>query len=61
MPFDTYNLYQKGVSEFVAAVRGEGRPAADGRDGVKSLAVALAVREAARTGARQTVNYGGIA
>ena len=61
VPFDTYNLYQKGVSEFVAAVRGEGRPAADGRDGVKSLAVALAVREAARTGARQTVNYGGIA
>lgn len=61
VPFDTYNLYQKGVSEFVAAVRGEGRPAADGRDGVKSLAVALAVREAARTGARQNVNYGGIA
>jgi 1,5-anhydro-D-fructose reductase (1,5-anhydro-D-mannitol-forming) len=60
VPYDSYDLYEKGVAEFAAAVRGEGRAAADGRNGVKSLAVALAVREAARSGARQTVNYGGI-
>lgn len=44
---------------FVAAVAGAGGPAADGRDGVASLSVALALREAARTGVRQTVEYGG--
>ena len=60
VPYDTYDMYEKGVAEFTAAVHGEGRPAASGRDGVKSLAVALTVREAARTGVRQNVNYGGI-
>jgi 1,5-anhydro-D-fructose reductase (1,5-anhydro-D-mannitol-forming) len=35
---------------FNAAVRGEGEPAASGPDGVRSLAVALAVRESAQTG-----------
>jgi 1,5-anhydro-D-fructose reductase (1,5-anhydro-D-mannitol-forming) len=35
---------------FNAAIRGEGEPAATGADGVRSLAVALAVREAAETG-----------
>lgn len=56
--FSGHDLYTQGLADFHAAVRGEGRPAADGWDGVKSLAVALAVREAARTGTRQTVNYG---
>ena len=41
------------------AVAGRGRPAADGVDGVKSLAVALAVREAARTGRAVRVDYEG--
>ena len=35
---------------FNAAVRGEGEPAATGDDGVQSLAIALAAREAATTG-----------
>jgi 1,5-anhydro-D-fructose reductase (1,5-anhydro-D-mannitol-forming) len=44
------NLYERSVRRFNAAVRGEGAPAATAEDGVRSLAVALAVREAAKTG-----------
>jgi 1,5-anhydro-D-fructose reductase (1,5-anhydro-D-mannitol-forming) len=44
------NLYERSVRCFNAAVRGEGEPAATGEDGIRSLAVALAVREAAQTG-----------
>ena len=60
VPFPAHNLYGQGLAEFLAAVAGRGTPAATGRDGVKSLAVALAVREAARTGTRQAVDYGGL-
>ncbi len=59
VPFSNHNLYVQGVSDFVSAVAGEGRPAADGVDGVKSLSVAFSVREAAETGKRLTVDYGG--
>lgn len=59
LQFPATDLYATGVGEFLAAVAGRGRPAADGADGVKSLAVALAVREAARTGQRVTVHYEG--
>ncbi len=45
------NLYERSVARFNAAVRGEGTPAATGEDGVRSLAVALAVRQSAETGA----------
>lgn len=55
VPFPDHDLYRQGVEEFVAAVEGRGRVAASGEDGIASLAVALAVREAARTGQRQTV------
>ncbi|HLL49726.1 MAG TPA: Gfo/Idh/MocA family oxidoreductase [Thermomicrobiales bacterium] len=48
------NLYERSVRCFNAAIRGEGTPAATGEDGVRSLAVALAVRAAAATG--QVVN-----
>jgi 1,5-anhydro-D-fructose reductase (1,5-anhydro-D-mannitol-forming) len=57
VPFPAHDLYAQGVAEFLGAVAGHGHPAATGRDGVASLAVALAVREAARTGARHTVSY----
>lgn len=60
VPFDTHDLYQEGVRRFQAAVAGDGEPAATGVDGVKSLAVALAVREAATRGVRVEVNYGGV-
>ncbi len=41
------NLYERSVRLFNAAVSGEGEPAATGEDGVRSLAVALAVRQSA--------------
>jgi 1,5-anhydro-D-fructose reductase (1,5-anhydro-D-mannitol-forming) len=53
-----HNLYERAVRLFAEAVEGRGRPAADGWDGVSSLAVALAVREAARSGASTRVDYG---
>ncbi len=57
VPYPAYDLYSFGLQQFAAAVEGCGTPAATGEDGVKSLAVALAVREAARTGLRQRVAY----
>jgi 1,5-anhydro-D-fructose reductase (1,5-anhydro-D-mannitol-forming) len=44
------NLYHRSVRNFVAAMRGEGEPSASGEDGVKSMAVALAALQSARTG-----------
>jgi 1,5-anhydro-D-fructose reductase (1,5-anhydro-D-mannitol-forming) len=60
MTFSDHNLYTRSVSLFADAVRGAGRPSADGVDGVKSLAIAAAVAEAARSGRRVAVDYGGI-
>jgi 1,5-anhydro-D-fructose reductase (1,5-anhydro-D-mannitol-forming) len=51
------NLYVCALRAFNAAVAGEGKPSASGEDGVKSLAVALAVQEASRTGRRVAVQY----
>jgi 1,5-anhydro-D-fructose reductase (1,5-anhydro-D-mannitol-forming) len=59
VPFDGEDLYVRSVAAFAAAVAGTGRPAADGVDGVKSLAVALAVREAADRGVAVRADYGG--
>ena len=50
IPISHENLYERSVRLFNAAIRGEGKPAATGEDGVQSLAVALAVREAAMKG-----------
>lgn len=44
------NLYERSVQRFNAAVNGKGEPAATARDGLSSVAVALAVLESARTG-----------
>jgi 1,5-anhydro-D-fructose reductase (1,5-anhydro-D-mannitol-forming) len=49
-PVEHENLYERSVRRFNAAVRGEGEPAATGHDGMRSLAIALAAREAAQTG-----------
>ena len=54
-----HDLYARSLGLFAEAVAGRGRPAADGVDGVKSLAVAMAVREAARTGRAVRVDYEG--
>lgn len=56
--FSGHNLYVEGVRMFRDAVRGCGQPSATGLDGIKSLKVALAVREAARSGRRVAVDYG---
>lgn len=53
--FPAHDLYTRGVTEFVAACEGQGQPAATGLDGVRSLAVAMAVRQAAATGQRVQV------
>ncbi|MBX9469087.1 MAG: Gfo/Idh/MocA family oxidoreductase [Rhizobium sp.] len=58
--FDQHDLYGESIRRFHAAVAGDGEPAATGLDGVKSLAVALAVREAAARGVRIDVNYGDV-
>lgn len=50
IPIEHGNLYERSVARFNAAVRGECEPAATGEDGVRSLAIALAVRESAGTG-----------
>lgn len=59
IPFETHDLYTRSLGLFAEAVAGRGRPSADGIDGVKSLAVAVAVREAAQTRRMVRVNYEG--
>ena len=59
VPFSTHDLYQRSMGIFVAATRGDGQPSATGIDGVKSLAVAEAVKQAARSGQRVRVDYQG--
>jgi 1,5-anhydro-D-fructose reductase (1,5-anhydro-D-mannitol-forming) len=60
LAFSTHGLYDRAVGLFAKACAGEGRPAADGIDGVKSLAVAAAVSAAADSGQRTAVDYGGV-
>ena len=47
---DHHNYYVPGVRAFHDAVRGVGRPASSGEDGLVSLATALAALESARDG-----------
>lgn len=60
IPFSDHGLYVRSLSHFTGAVAGTGQPSADGVDGIKSLAVALAVREAAEKGRAVHVDYGGL-
>ncbi|MDP9138136.1 MAG: Gfo/Idh/MocA family oxidoreductase [Pseudomonadota bacterium] len=50
LTIDRTNLYERAVANFHSAIEGRGQPSATGEDGVWSLAVGLAAREAARTG-----------
>ena len=59
IPFEDHNLYHRALGLFCGAVKGSGRPSADGIDGIKSLAVAMAVRDAAQTGQKVRLDYGG--
>jgi 1,5-anhydro-D-fructose reductase (1,5-anhydro-D-mannitol-forming) len=49
-PPDRRDLYEVALEAFAAAARGDGRPLVDGSDGVRALAVALAVKQAAESG-----------
>ena len=51
------DLYARSVRQFLAAVAGEGQPAASGEDGLRSLATALAVLESCHSGRRTAVRY----
>lgn len=46
----TNDVYSTSVKRFLAAMQGQDAPAASGKDGLKSLASALACLESARTG-----------
>jgi len=50
IPIEHESLYARSVAAFCSAIRGTGQPAATAEDGVRSLATALAVVEACRTG-----------
>jgi 1,5-anhydro-D-fructose reductase (1,5-anhydro-D-mannitol-forming) len=51
------NLYAHQVRHFNAAVLGQGKPFATGEDGVRSLAVAMAVLESTKCGERVAIRY----
>jgi 1,5-anhydro-D-fructose reductase (1,5-anhydro-D-mannitol-forming) len=51
------NLYAHQVRHFNAAVLGKGKPFATGEDGIRSLAVGLAVLESAKSGRSIRVEY----
>jgi 1,5-anhydro-D-fructose reductase (1,5-anhydro-D-mannitol-forming) len=51
------NLYERSVRLFNAAIHGAGEPAATAEDGIRSLAVALAVVESTRTKQHIHVKY----
>ena len=57
--FQPHNLYERSIRLFANAVKGNGRPAADGIDGIKSLAIALAAKQSALSGKAVKVDYGG--
>lgn len=58
LALDDRNLYETSLAAFYAAINGKGKVAASGEDGIWSLATALAVAEAAKTGAVVKINAG---
>ncbi len=58
--FSNHDLYDRALTLFSKALKGEGNPSATGVDGVKSLAVASAVKAAAISGQRVAVDYKGL-
>ena len=58
LPVDHGNLYVRSVAAFQAAMRGEGQPSATGEDGVRSMALAIAALDSARTGRETPVEPG---
>ncbi|GAB5512122.1 MAG: 1,5-anhydro-D-fructose reductase [Hyphomicrobiales bacterium] len=60
IPYSDHSLYARSISLFMQAVAGKGLPSATGREGVRSLAVAEAVKQATTTGASVAVDYRGM-
>jgi 1,5-anhydro-D-fructose reductase (1,5-anhydro-D-mannitol-forming) len=58
LPAEGGSLYARSLRRFHAAMRGEDTPAASGEDGVRSLAIARAVLDAAHSGRRVAIDYG---
>jgi 1,5-anhydro-D-fructose reductase (1,5-anhydro-D-mannitol-forming) len=58
LPLDQENLYERSVRAFHAAIRGDGAPSATGEDGVRSMAMAIAALESARSGREAAVETG---
>jgi 1,5-anhydro-D-fructose reductase (1,5-anhydro-D-mannitol-forming) len=58
LPLDHMNLYERSLRQFHAAVAGQAGPSAGGEDGVRSMALALAAREAAESGRAVRVDPG---
>jgi 1,5-anhydro-D-fructose reductase (1,5-anhydro-D-mannitol-forming) len=56
LPVEHENLYERALRRFHAAIRGEDQPAATGEDGVRSLALAVALQRSAREGRRVTLD-----
>ena len=56
LEFAQEDYYVYGVRAFHAAMRGEGRPAVSGEDGLRSLAVALAARRSAQSGKAEPIS-----
>lgn len=57
LPLVQEDYYVRGCRAFHAAIRGEGRPAVTGEDGLKSLATALAARASAASGKFEPVRH----
>jgi 1,5-anhydro-D-fructose reductase (1,5-anhydro-D-mannitol-forming) len=55
LPLQHEDLYARSIRLFQGAVAGRGAPAATGEDGVRSLALALAVAEAAKSGRETSI------
>jgi 1,5-anhydro-D-fructose reductase (1,5-anhydro-D-mannitol-forming) len=58
IPLDHEDYYVRGVRAFQEAIAGKGQPSATGRDGVLSLAAALAALESAKTGRAVAIDAG---
>ena len=56
LSFEHENLYERALRRFHAAIRGDDQPAATGEDGVRSLALAVALQRSAREGRRVTLD-----
>jgi 1,5-anhydro-D-fructose reductase (1,5-anhydro-D-mannitol-forming) len=57
LSIEPHDLYAHSLAHFARAMHDGGEAAVTGEDGVRSLAVALAVAESARDGRRVAIQY----